>query len=118
MRVTFKFIAPAAALVFALQVQAADAAKGKEVYSKTCKQCHGPDGKGDQIADKFFQVTIPRLSSDYVQSKSDEEIREIVMKGRRKMEPVRMGQPQARHNLASNEVDDVIAYVRTFKKKK
>jgi len=117
MRVTFKFVVPAAALVLALQIQAADAVNGKEVYGKTCKQCHGPDGKGDRVADKFFQVTIPRLNSSYVQGKSDEELREIVMKGRRKMEPVRMGQPQARHNLAPEQVDDVIAYIRTLKKK-
>ena len=118
MRVTLKMAVPAMSLLFAFHVQGADAAKGKEIYSKTCKQCHGPDGKGYQIADKFFQTTIPRLSSDYVQSKPDAELREIITSGRRKMDPVRMGQPQARHNLAADEVDDVISFVRTFKKKK
>lgn len=33
------------------------------------------------------------------------------------MQPVRMGQPVAEHKLDPAEVDDVIAYVRTLKKK-
>jgi len=90
---------------------------GKAVFDKTCKQCHGSEGKGDQAADKFYQVSIPRLSSDYVQKKSDDELREIITQGRRKMRPVRMGQPVAEHTLAAGEVSNVIAYVRTLKKK-
>jgi len=117
MGVTLKIAVPAVALALAFQAQAGDATKGKEVYSKTCKRCHGPEGKGYLIADKFFQTTIPRLSSAYVQSKPDEELREVITKGRRQMDPVRMGQPQARHDLDAGEVDDVIAYVRTLKKK-
>jgi mono/diheme cytochrome c family protein len=90
---------------------------GKAVYDQTCQKCHGQEGKGDPIADKFFQVRIPRLNSEYVQEKSDAELKEIITQGRRKMEPVRIGQPVAKHNLKLEQVDDVIAYVRTFKKK-
>ena len=89
---------------------------GKAVFDKTCKQCHGPEGKGNVAADKFYEVKIPRLNSDYVQRKSDDEIREIITQGRRKMRPVRMGQPVAEHKLEPSEVGDVIAYVRTLKK--
>jgi hypothetical protein len=88
---------------------------GKEIYDATCVTCHGPRGEGDQAADTKFQTSIPRLQSDAVQSKSDEELRDIVTHGRRKMEPVRMGQLTVRHLLDPASVDAVIAYVRTLK---
>ncbi len=90
--------------------------QGKAVYEDTCKQCHGPEGKGDAMADKFYQVRIPRLNSDYVQNKTDGEIREIITRGRRKMAPVRAGRPSVEHRLDPKSVDAVIAYIRTLKK--
>lgn len=89
---------------------------GRSTYNRTCKNCHGPEGKGDPIADKFYRVTIPRLNSKYVQSKSDDELREIIMKGRRKMKPVEIGTPVATHKLDASLIPDVIAYVRSLKK--
>jgi len=88
---------------------------GKATYDHTCKNCHGPDGKGDPVADKFYRVRIPRLNSKYVQSKSDDEIREIITRGRRKMKPVEMGTPVASHKLDEGLIPDVIAYVRSLK---
>lgn len=90
---------------------------GKAIFDGTCKNCHGPEGKGDAMADKFYQVQIPRLNSAYVQDKSDDELKEIITKGRRKMEPVKAGQPSAQHRLEPESVDAVIGYVRTLKKK-
>jgi mono/diheme cytochrome c family protein len=104
------------ALAFALPAKSAEL-PGKAIFEQTCKKCHGPEGKGDRIADKFFKVTIPRLNSAYVQNKSDEEIKEVVTKGRRKMDPVKPGTPIATHSVKAEWVDDVIAYVRTLKKK-
>lgn len=88
---------------------------GRFTYNHTCKNCHGPEGKGDPIADKFYRVTIPRLNSKYVQSKSDDELRAIITKGRRKMKPVEIGTPVATHKLDANLIPDVIAYVRSLK---
>lgn len=89
---------------------------GKQVFDQTCARCHGAGGKGNQMANNFFQVTIPRLDSDYVQSKSNDELKEVITKGRRKMDPVRVGKPSVLHNIQSESVDEVIAYVRTFKR--
>jgi len=88
---------------------------GKEIYDATCRNCHGPQGEGVQAADKRFQVTIPRLKSSLVQSKSDEDLKDIITHGRRKMVPVQMGRPTVKHLLDPASVDAVIAYVRTFK---
>jgi len=89
---------------------------GKAAYNLTCGRCHGPEGKGDERADKFFKVTIPRLSSAEVQRKSDAELREIITQGTRVMPPVEIDESGFRHRLPPQDVDAVIAYVRTLKR--
>ena len=88
---------------------------GKAAYERTCIRCHGQAGKGDKNADKFFNLTVPRLSSAEVQSKSDAELREIITKGTRSMDPVEIDESGFRHRLPPQLVDAVIAYVRTLK---
>lgn len=92
---------------------------GKAVYEKTCKNCHGPEGKGDNMADSFWKVRIPRLTTKYVQGKSDEELKKIITGGIRKMEPVKVGAPADPHRpkITPEQVDEVIPYVRTLAKK-
>jgi cytochrome c5 len=88
---------------------------GKEVYQRTCVRCHGPQGTGNPAADKFFQVAIPRLNCAHVQTKSDQELTDIITQGRRNMDPVRMGQGQMQHLLDPGSVGAVIHYLRSFK---
>jgi cytochrome c5 len=89
---------------------------GKAAYNQTCGRCHGSDGKGDGGADKFFNLTIPRLSSAEVQGKSDAELREIITKGSSAMPPVEIDEAGYRHRLPPQDIDAVIAYVRTLKR--
>ena len=89
---------------------------GRVAYERTCSKCHGPTGKGDKGADKFFNITIPRLSSAEVQSKSDAELREIITKGTSQMPPVEIDESGFRHRLPPQSVDAVITYVRTLKR--
>jgi mono/diheme cytochrome c family protein len=89
---------------------------GREAYNLTCGRCHGPDGNGDARADKFFNITIPRLSSAEVQGKSDAELKEIITQGSRAMPPVEIDESGFRHRLPPQDVDAVIAYVRTLKR--
>lgn len=100
--------------VIAVVSGAAPNLSGKAVFQATCARCHGPKGNGNPAADKFFQIEVPRLSSAYVQSKTDDELRDIISHGRRKMDPVRVGQATVQHLLAPESVDVVIAYVRTL----
>jgi mono/diheme cytochrome c family protein len=89
---------------------------GKTAFAQSCAVCHGSQGNGNPDADKFFKITIPRLNSEYVQAKSDQEIREIIVGGRRKMEPARIEEQGMRHLLPTQSVDEIIAYLRTLKK--
>jgi hypothetical protein len=88
---------------------------GQAAFERTCARCHGPNGNGNEAADKCFQTTVPRLNSEYVQAKSDTELTEIITQGRRLMDPVRVGQSTVQHLLPTESVAAVIAYVRTFK---
>jgi mono/diheme cytochrome c family protein len=88
---------------------AGDAAAGKDVFLKKCKTCHGEDGQGNQSMAKLLKTTITPLDSEEVQSKSDAEIKQIVTEGKGKMKPVK--------DLSAGDIDNVIAYVRMFKKK-
>jgi cytochrome c2 len=88
---------------------------GKEIFQSTCERCHGPKGGGNAAADKFFKTSVPKLSSAYVQSKSDAELKDIISNGKGMMDPVRMGQSRVQHLLDQQSVDAVIAYLRTLK---
>jgi len=90
---------------------------GEEIYNRTCKRCHGAAGKGDSSADAFFKKSIPRLDSAYVQTKSNEELRQIITHGKENMPAVRLDKPGVGHLLPTQSVDEVIAYVRTLKQK-
>ncbi len=89
---------------------------GKVAYQHTCARCHGEDGKGDSNADHYMGVTIPRLNSDQVQSKSDAELQAIISSGTKNMPPVEIEESGYLHRLPSQDVAAVIAYVRTLKK--
>jgi cytochrome c553 len=89
---------------------------GKAAFNLTCARCHGGDGNGNKEADKFFNIGIPKLTSDEVQKKSDEELRNQIAQGNGKMPPVEVDEAGFRHRLPPQDVDAVIAYVRTLKK--
>ena len=88
---------------------AADAKAGADVFNKSCKMCHGEGGAtpNANIA-KMFGVEIPVLGSAPIQAKSDADIRKVITEGKGKM--------VAAKNVTGGSIDDVIAYVRTFKK--
>ncbi len=69
--------------------------------------------------DDFWKMRIPRLNSDYVQSKSDAELRDIILNGKRKMPPAMAGKPETQHRtkITPDQVPALVAYVRTLKGK-
>ncbi len=88
---------------------------GKAAFNLTCARCHGDSGKGNPEADKFFGLAIPRLNSAAVQSKSDAELKQLITQGSSVMPPVEIDESGFRHRLPPQDIDAVIAYVRTLK---
>lgn len=85
---------------------AADAKAGQAVYARACQSCHGPTGAGVPAAAKMLKAEIHDLKVA-VKGKSDEDIREIIVKGKGKM--------VATKGVAGADIDNVIAYVHTLK---
>lgn len=83
-----------------------DVAKGKTVFGR-CSICHGNSGEGNEAVGKVLGVTIPDLGSKEVQALDDSALKRIVVEGKGKMQAV---------NLSDEEVDDVIAFMRSLKK--
>ena len=84
---------------------AGDAEKGKAVYDKTCKACHGATGQGNPAMVKALK--IKDLGSAEVQGKPDAELKKLMQGGTAKKKPVKVTEAQT---------DDILAYIRTFKK--
>lgn len=101
----------AALLGVALAIQAAvasDATSGKAVYSNKCMICHGADGEGATGYAKAMGLEPARLSSDRVQKKTDAALKKIILEGSGKMKP--------RKDLSEIDINNVIAYIRNFRK--
>jgi mono/diheme cytochrome c family protein len=88
---------------------AQDVAAGKAVYSKKCQSCHAADGNGNATMANALKVEFKPLSSDEVQKMSDADLKKLITSGMGKMKPVT--------GLMPAEVDNVVAFIRTFKNK-
>jgi len=92
---------------------------GKATFDNSCANCHGPSGAGSEVSDKFWKMRIPRLNSPYIQGKSDAELTDVILNGKRKMPPAMAGKPETQHKtkITAEQVPDLVAYIRTLKGK-
>jgi mono/diheme cytochrome c family protein len=96
-----------------------NAEAGKAVYDDSCVHCHGVAGRGNPVQDQFWKLRIPRLNGEYIQNKSDAQLRNVVLNGQRKMPPALRGEPHStnRTKVTPEQLPDLIAYIRSLKKK-
>jgi mono/diheme cytochrome c family protein len=87
---------------------AADAKAGHAIYDKSCKSCHGADGTANAAVAKMMKVEMKDMGSAEVQQNSDDQIKTVISAGKGKMKPVK--------SVSGADADNVVAYVRTFKK--
>jgi mono/diheme cytochrome c family protein len=87
---------------------AGNAKAGKVVYTHNCENCHGAAGEGNPKIAKMLNVSMRPLGSAAVQAMSDQQLKDVVLKGMGKM-------PAVRH-VSDTEATDVVAYIRTLKK--
>jgi cytochrome c6 len=96
----------------AAMVASASAADVKENWDKSCKKCHGADGKGDTTIGK--KLEIKDLTDAKVQaSLKDDAMLKAIKEGVKDGEKVRM---KAAEGLSDEEMKALVAYVRTLKK--
>jgi mono/diheme cytochrome c family protein len=98
-------------------LRAQQSANGKKVYDKWCSGCHGDTGAGDGVASKVM-LPHPRDFTKGVykirttasgEIPTDDNIRHIVEVG---MPGTAM--PEWKSRLTQQEINDVVAYVKTF----
>ena len=104
-----------AVLVFGLALDpayavAGDAGKGKRIYRENCKQCHGPSGKGEGYTK--FNPPPSDLTSQKVRETVDAGLIKTIHDGRAN---TAMG--TWRLALSDEEIEDVVAYIRTLGRK-
>jgi cytochrome c6 len=91
--------------LFAVPTQAQD---GAALYKSKCATCHGVDGKGDTPVGKALKLRD--LGSGDVQKQTDEQLTDITAAGKGKM-------PAYKDKLTAEQIKQLVAYMRTFKKK-
>jgi mono/diheme cytochrome c family protein len=80
---------------------------GEALYKTKCVACHGADGKGETAIGKANKLRD--FGSADVQKQSDDELGGIITSGKGKM-------PAYGKSLKPEQVKDLVAYIRTFKK--
>jgi len=115
MRITTSWIAGIAAaavvlaaIAFASAPAKADTTAAEATFKAKCAMCHGPDGKGETATGKTMKVKD--LSSEEVQKMSEADLSAAISSGKGKM--------PAYKTLTPDQVKDLVAFIRTFGKKK
>ena len=94
----------------------ADAKKGEALYRGACKSCHGPDGRGAPKAIAGFEQprTFPDFTRcDQTTAEVNSAYKAVITNGgpNRGFSQIMPAFGQA---LTSEEIDDLVAYLRTF----
>ncbi|HUI28562.1 MAG TPA: cytochrome c [Candidatus Kryptonia bacterium] len=85
-----------------------DASKGKPLYLARCSFCHGPAGRGDGPAGAALKPPPTNFANaDFWKSADLNRLRLVLKNGK-------PGTPMPPSQLAPEEIDDVLAYLRTF----
>jgi len=87
---------------------AADAKAGQANYERACKSCHGLDGTSNPAVAKMMKVEMRNLNSPEVQALTDADLKTVITGGKGKMPAVK--------SVSGADADNVIAYLRSFKK--
>ena len=83
--------------------------KGKPVYENFCQNCHGTNGKGDGPIGQMLDPPAADLTATGEQS--DQDLLDAILNGR-----PGTSMPPWRGDLSPQEIQDVLAYLRSFRK--
>ncbi len=103
-------------LVVGVALAKGDPAKGKASYDQMCASCHGPSGKGDGAAAAALNPKPKDLSDKkYVSGLKDDYMKKLVKEGGPAVGKSPL-MPPLGSALKDDDVENVIAYVRTLAK--
>jgi mono/diheme cytochrome c family protein len=109
-------VLPAVWVVSASPASAADAAKGKTIFTKSCGGCHGETGKGDGAAAAALNPKPKDLSDKTYNSKLDDAyLHNIITKGGAAVGKAPL-MPSFSSQLKEQDINDVVAYIRSLAK--
>jgi hypothetical protein len=94
--------------VLAAPLTPAFVADAKPLYDEHCRRCLGVSGEGNQKIASMMKVEIRHLGSAEVQKKSGAELKEVMVAGIGKMQPM--------NGLTAKHAVDLVALIRTTKK--
>ena len=89
------------------QAASITAGDGGETFKAKCAACHGADGTGQTAAGKAMKIRD--LTSADVQAQTDDQLNDIVAKGKGKM-------PGYEKTLGADKCKELVTYIRTLKK--
>ena len=84
-----------------------DHTKGKQVFTKYCAGCHGPEGKGDGY--RLLGADPANLTKSSIKKKPDALLLQTIHEGKPNM-------PSWKGRLSEAESQAVLAYIRTLRK--
>lgn len=92
--------------------------RGKKVYVENCVKCHDLNGKGFGTKRHVWpdDQFMPNLSDGEYMNDRGEEIYDSVRGGRRNFDPPYVVMPAFRYILSEEDIQSVIAYVKTMPK--
>lgn len=82
---------------------------GKELYEKSCRTCHGVDGKGNTKLAQGMKIKpeLLDLTKPETKNKNDEVLKAAVADGTGKMKGFK-------DKLKSDEISLIVAHIRTL----
>src|SRR5512138_1177668 len=102
-------IAAASLLISATALGQVDPKKVERAWKSKCASCHGASGKAD--TDKGQQLKIPDMSTAAFQAKKDGELKKAINDGVEKEKGHAF-----KDELTPEQVDALVAHIRSFKK--
>jgi cytochrome c oxidase cbb3-type subunit 3 len=96
------------AIPYSAFAQAGKAENGQKLFDENCSKCHGPDGSGNTQIGKA--VGAKDLRTPEAQKLTNAQISTQIDQGKGNMPPFT-------GTFSKEQVNDLIAYVRTFGKK-
>jgi mono/diheme cytochrome c family protein len=110
-RVRFQLTALALALSLVGVAHAGDIKKGKMIYTSRCSFCHGTTGKGDGPAGATLKPPATNFTTpDFWKAATPDTIKAVIENGKPHTAMVSF-----KASLKTEQVDDLITYLETFK---